>query len=87
MRGRPRADPLRAGVILFGTWLAIDAAAPSAPSPASTPTISPLLTPAIAALIGIGTAVVLRAGTRDRSAGQGSLLLASGATVLSLASC
>ncbi len=79
--GRPRADPLRAGVILFGTWLAIDAAAFSALSGINAYYLA-ALTPAIAALIGIGTAVVLRAGTRDRLV-RGSLLLASGATVLS----
>jgi len=79
-RGRPREDPQRAGVILFGTWLAIDAAAFSALSGINAYYLA-ALTPAIGALIGIGAAVVLRAGVRDRRV-TGGLLLTSGATVL-----
>lgn len=79
-RGRPREDPLRAGVILFGTWLAIDAAAFSALSGINAYYLA-ALTPAIGALIGIGTAVLLRAGVRDRRV-RGGLLLVSSATVL-----
>ncbi len=79
-RGRPREDPQRAGVILFGTWLAVDAAAFSALSGINAYYLA-ALTPAIGALVGIGGALILRAGVRDGRV-KGGLLVASGATVL-----
>ncbi|NKI43613.1 ArnT family glycosyltransferase [Streptomyces physcomitrii] len=61
-RGRPRTDPVRAGWLLWGTWLLVHAVVLSA-ARAVHPYYTAALVPAVAALTGAGLVLAARAWT------------------------
>jgi len=71
-RRRPRTDPVRAGVVLFGTWLLVHFIAFSDGSYVNS-YYTAALSPAIAALCGIGLSVAWRATRAEVNAPYGEV--------------
>jgi 4-amino-4-deoxy-L-arabinose transferase-like glycosyltransferase len=78
-RREPRGDPVRACLILWGTWLVVLATAFSATS-TGWPYYAAALSPAIAALLGVG----LASAWRVRRTGRGALAVAVAVAAVSV---